>query len=70
VAQRLAQRARDLRDGKGSQQNLALDPKFLFELSIHLFSQKARNSEAARKLESLSEEAGAMGKRVLEKLSL
>lgn len=69
-AQRLAQRARELRDGRGSKQRLALDPKFLFEVTTHLAVTKARNSEAARKLERLHTEAGAFGKRLLEKLPL
>lgn len=67
-AERLSQRARALRDGKGSSKSLVLDAGFLIDISAHYVGEAAKDSEAARKLESLWDEAGATGKRLVEKL--
>jgi len=66
IAEKLARRARELRDGKGSKQSLFLDPKFLFDISIHFCARKAKSTEAANKLEELWGYATATGKRLFE----
>lgn len=68
LADRIAQRARELRDGKGSKDSFILDPKFLTDISVRYFAKKAKSTEAAAKLESLFDEAMAMGKRLMDKL--
>lgn len=69
LAQKLAQRARELRDGRGSADRLVMDPEFLFEVSAHYVAMHARNSEAARRLQTLAYETRAQGRRMLEKIS-
>ena len=68
LAGRLAERARALRDGKGSARSMVLDPKFLIEVSFHYAVQNAKTSEAAAKLESYYEQSAVMGKQIMEKL--
>ncbi len=68
LAQRLAQRARDLRDGKGSAKALVLDPVFLLEVAARATAKTARDFAVAQKLERLVAEAKIFGKRVAEKL--
>ena len=70
LAERFAQRARDLRDGKGRKDSLILDPKLLTDITVHFVAEKAKTSEAAEKLDSLFKEATAMGKRLLDKLQV
>jgi hypothetical protein len=66
IAEKLARRARELRDGKGSKQSLFLDPRFLFDISIHYCARKAKSTEAANKLKGLWGYATATGKRLIE----
>jgi len=61
IAQRLAQRARDLRDGKGSAKALVLDARFLVEFAAHATAKTARNSAAGKKLSEWLEGAKAFG---------
>lgn len=61
IAQRLAQRARDLRDGKGSTKSLVLDARFLLEFAAHATAKTARNSVAGKKLGEWIEGAKAFG---------
>jgi hypothetical protein len=68
LAERFAERARDLRDGKGSTESLILDPQFLTDIAVHYVTKKAKSSEAAAKLDALFDSATAMGKRLVNKL--
>jgi thioredoxin-like negative regulator of GroEL len=68
IAHQLARRARDLREGKGGSQALALDSGFLLELAIHAATRSAKNSDAARKFEQFTTEAKAFAERTAEQL--
>ena len=61
IAQRLAQRARDLRDGKGSTKSLVLNAHFLVEFAAHATAKTARNSSAGKKLSDWLDGAEAFG---------
>jgi thioredoxin-like negative regulator of GroEL len=61
IAQRLAQRARDLRDGKGSTKSLVLDAHFLVEFAARATAKTARNSSTGRKLSDWLDGAEAFG---------
>jgi hypothetical protein len=61
VADKLSQRARELRDGQGNQSRF-VDSKLFLDMSIFLLQRHAKHSEAARKLATLWEQAGAVGK--------
>ena len=62
VAEKLSRRARELRDGRGDQ-NRFVDSKLFLDMSVFLLKRHAKNSEAARKLEELWKQAGAVGKK-------
>ena len=70
MARRLAQRARDLRDGKGSTKALVLDARFLVEMAAHLAVREAGDSAAWKKLEAAVEQAKVFGRDLKNKLPL
>jgi hypothetical protein len=61
VAEKLSQRARELRDGRGNQ-NRFVDSKLFLDMSVFLLQRHAKDTEAARKLAALWEHAGVAGK--------
>ena len=68
IARLLAQRARDLRDGKGNTKALLVDDGFLLKIAVHSLMRTAKSSAAAEKLEQLVDEAAAFAKGLTEKL--
>jgi hypothetical protein len=70
IAKQFAQRARELRDGKGSTKALVLDARFLIELAAHATVKTAKNSAAAKRLEAWIEEAKQFGQKLREKVPL
>jgi len=60
VADKLSQRAREIRDGRGSQ-NRFVDSKLFLDMTVFLIGQHAKDSEAAKNLEELWRQAGAVG---------
>ena len=61
VAKRLAQHARELRDGKGGSKELLGDGRLLVQLAVQSALASAKDSEAARKLSEFLELAKAFG---------
>lgn len=61
IARRLAQRARDLRDGKGSTKPLVLDARFLVQFAAHATTKAAANSTAGKKLKAWMDGAKTLG---------
>ncbi len=70
IARRLSQRARDLRDGKGSAKALATDGQFFAELAAHFTIRAAKNTDAAKKLREAMDEAKAFGRELWQKVPL
>jgi hypothetical protein len=70
IAKRFAQRARDLRDGKGSAKALVMDREFLTEVVIHFAAKGAKDSEAGRKLGEIVDAARSFGQELRQKLPL
>ncbi len=70
IARRLAQRARDLRDGRGTTKALVLDARFLVELSAHATAKTARNSATGRKLGEWVEEAKVFGAQLRQRIPI
>jgi len=70
IAQRLAQRARDLRDGKGTTKALVLDTRFLAQLAVHATVKTARNSAAGKRLGEFVEGAKTFGQQLRERVPL
>jgi hypothetical protein len=68
IAGRLAQRARDLRDGKGTTKALMLDARFLVEMAAHLILREASDSAAFKKVETAVEQAKTFGRELRDKL--
>jgi hypothetical protein len=66
----LAQRARDLRDGKGGTQALALDARFLVQVAAHCAYTAAKDSAAGRRLGEAFDEAVAFGRNLRSSLPL
>jgi hypothetical protein len=67
LARRLAQRARDLRDDKGSSKALVFDARFLLEVAAHTTARGAKKSGAAKRLDQLIAEAKTFGDRLTER---
>lgn len=65
-AQRVAERARELRDSKGEGQTLLHDKQFLTEVVLRYIWLSAENSEAAAKVKQTVENAQAFGTRILQ----
>ena len=70
IASRLAQRARELRDGKGSAKAFVLDSRFLVPFAARSLASQMEQSAAAKKLEEVMAEAKAFGSNLLQRLSL
>lgn len=70
VAKRLAQRARELRDGRGSTKAFAMDARFLLSFAAHGLATSVKNSEAGKKLQEAMEEARTFGQNLRQRLSL
>jgi hypothetical protein len=70
LAKLLAQRARDLRDGRGSAKALVLDGQFLTDMAAHYTLNAAKNSAAAKKLGAAVDEAKAFGRELWQKMPL
>ena len=70
LAKLLAQRARDLRDGKGSAKALVLDGRFLTEAAAHYTLNAAKNSVAAKRLGAAVDEAKAFGRELWQRVPL
>lgn len=68
LAKRLAQRARDLRDGKGTAKALFAEPGFFAELSAHVLVQSLKDSASANYLQSLLNDAKTFGSRLSDML--
>jgi tetratricopeptide (TPR) repeat protein len=66
IAERIARRARDLRDGKNLDQALLVDPPFLTEVALHLVAQAAKRSPQAEKAVRWVENARAIGRKVID----
>jgi hypothetical protein len=62
LAGRLAQRARELRDGKGSTKGFVMDAWFLVQFAAHCAVTEGTNSAAAKKLAAAVAEAGVFGR--------
>jgi len=65
-AQRIAERARELRDSKGEGQTLLHDKKFMTEVVLRYLWVSAEKSPAAAKLKQKVDDARAFGSRVIE----
>lgn len=65
LSRKLAQRARDLRDGKAEGKALFADPAFVTEVALHLLAQAAKRSPEAKKAIEWVESARAFGGKVL-----
>jgi len=68
IARRLAQRARDLRDGKGTAKALVLDSRFLAEMTAHYVAKAS--GQPGKKLEEAVTAAKEFGRSLVEKLPL
>jgi hypothetical protein len=67
AAKLLAQRARDLRDGKGSAKALVLDGRLITDFAVHYAANAARNSTAGRKLGEAIDGARSLGRDLWQK---
>jgi hypothetical protein len=70
LARRLAQRARDLRDGKGSTKALVFDARFLLEVLPRITVSAAKKSESAKKVGAVLDEAKTFAEELRQKLPL
>jgi len=70
VAKRLAQRARELRDGKGSTKAFAMDARFLIPFAAQCLATRAKDSTAGKKLVEAVEEAKSFGNNLRQRLPL
>lgn len=70
VAKRLAQRAKELRDGKGSTKAFVLDVRFLIPFAAQCLATTAKDSTAGRKLVEAVEEAKSFGHNLRIRLPL
>ena len=70
VAKKLADRARELRDGKGSTKAFALEARFLIPFLARAASEQFEGSEAQKKLAQAVEQAKNFGKNLGEQLPL
>jgi hypothetical protein len=70
LARRFAQRARDLRDGKGSAKALVLDSRFLAEVTAHYAMKAAGNSAAGKKVGEAVDTAKTFGQGLLQKIPM
>lgn len=70
VAKRLAERARELRDGRGSTKAFALDARFLIPFAAQCLATRAKDSTAGRKLIEAVEEAKSFGNNLRQRLPL
>ena len=68
LAERFAQRARELRDGKGSPSPLSSDPAFLLEFAMHTWGGSIQDSAAFRQIQTWLSLAKDFGQRLVEKL--
>ena len=68
LAERLARRAREIRDAKGSAPPLFSDPASVLDLASHLLSSTARDSAPAQWFQGFLSDAKAFGQRVLSQL--
>jgi hypothetical protein len=68
LAQCFAQRARDLRDGKGSSKALVLDSRFLVEIASHLAVKTARDSAASKQMGKWIDAARIFGQVLRQKI--
>ena len=70
LAKRLAQRARELRDGEGSTKAFAMDARFLIPFAAECLATRAKDSTAAKKLAEVVEEAKSFGNDLRQQLPL
>jgi len=70
MAQRLAERARELRDGRGSTKAFVLDARFLIPFVARGVSAQAENSSIGKNSSSAVEQAKSFGKTLLDNFKL
>ena len=68
LAQRLAQRAREFRDGKGSTKSLVVDARFLLQVVAHTGIRTARDPAARQRSAEFLARASSFGQEFLQKL--
>lgn len=70
IARRFAERARELRDGRGSTKAFVLDTRFLVTYIAHAIKVEAEKSGAGKKIAEALEQTKAFGNVVRERLPL
>lgn len=68
LAALLAQRAREIRDGRGNARTFLEDRRLVIEVMRHFLAEAAKKSEAAAKCRDLIESAKAFGEQLADKL--
>lgn len=70
TAQKVAERARELRDGKGSRKAFVLDARFLLQAAAQHAIKQAGETAASRKTRELLEQVRTFGQELRQKLPL
>ena len=68
LAEKIARRARELRDNPGKSETLIHDDGFLCDIAIHYVARAARDSDAARSLQNSIESAKELSRKVVQQL--